>query len=164
MRARAVDTAGLLLLDGGGRAATAVSTVARGGAGWAACSGLLALDHRTRRAGRDGLVAWAAAQGLAAGLKALTRRRRPRLLGRMGPATHSSSMPSAHTASGVAYAVAAGAAVPAVGAPLGALALVVGWSRLATRRHFPTDVAAAVLLGVVVGAAVAKASDRFEPG
>jgi undecaprenyl-diphosphatase len=60
--------------------------------------------------------------------------------------------------------VAAGAAAPAVGAPLGILALAVGWSRLATRRHFPTDVAAAVVLGVVVGATVAEASDRFARG
>jgi membrane-associated phospholipid phosphatase len=56
-------------------------------------------------------------------------------------------MPSAHTAAGVAYAVAAGAAAPAIAVPVGALACAVSWSRLSTGRHFPIDVVAEFGLG-----------------
>ena len=72
-------------------------------------------------------------------------------------------MPSAHTAAGVAYAVAVGAGAPLVALPVGGLASAVAWSRLSTGRHFPTDVAAAAALGVVIGGAVAVARRRTAP-
>jgi membrane-associated phospholipid phosphatase len=64
-------------------------------------------------------------------------------------------MPSAHTAAAVAYAVAASSVAPVIAMPVGVLASAVSWSRLSTGRHFPTDVAAAVGLGLVVGGTVA---------
>jgi undecaprenyl-diphosphatase len=64
-------------------------------------------------------------------------------------------MPSAHTAAAVAYTVAASSAAPVIAVPVGALACAVSWSRLSTGRHFPTDVAAAAALGLMIGGTVA---------
>jgi undecaprenyl-diphosphatase len=139
-------------------AGTVWSNVARGGAGWVATSAGLALaGGKYRRAGLDGLAAWAAAESTAAALKKVTSRRRPRFP-RGAARTRSSSMPSSHTAAGAAYAVAAGARAPVLAAPLGAAALAVAWSRLATRRHYPSDVVAGAALGVALGAATAALS------
>jgi undecaprenyl-diphosphatase len=141
-----------------------VSMAAQGGVGWAVLSAVLALrPGRTRAAARDGLLAWAAAEVVTAPMKQLIDRRRPPLKGH-GLKVSSSSMPSSHTAAAVAYAVAAGARSPIVGAPAMAAAAAIGWSRLATRRHFASDVAVGAVVGAGVGAAVAMASRRVAPG
>jgi undecaprenyl-diphosphatase len=160
VKLRALETAALAFIRpnnrAGERAAAAVSTSVRSGAGWIACSAVLAATGgRGRNAAVDGLAAWGLAEVAAAGVKRVAERRRPRLAGTIGAAPRSSSMPSAHTAAAVAYAVAAGAAAPAVALPAGALALAVAWSRMSTGNHFPTDVAAAVALGAATGATVA---------
>lgn len=145
------------------RIGATISAAVQGGAGWAALSAALALKPgRTRAAARDGLLAWAAAEAVANPMKAMFDRRRPPLPG-SGSGVSSSSMPSSHTASAVAYAVAAGARSPLVGAPALAVAASVGWSRLATRRHFASDVAVGVLVGAAVGAGVAVLSRRVAP-
>ena len=138
-----------------------LSTVVQGGLGWAVTSaGLVAAGGRYRRAGLHGMVAWAAAEVVAFTLKGLTSRRRPsHPVG--ASRTRSSSMPSSHTAAGVAYAVGAGSQVPLLGLPVGATAFAVGWSRLSTRRHFPTDVTAGAFLGAAVGAAVVRRLSRL---
>ena len=141
--------------------AAVVSNVVRGGAGWAAASAALSLGGgRYRLAAAEGLVAWSAAEASAAGVKRVVSRRRP-LRPRGGARTRSSSMPSSHTASAVAYAVAAGARVPALAAPLGLVAGAIGWSRLVSRRHYPTDVVAGGVLGLVVGGATATAARQL---
>jgi membrane-associated phospholipid phosphatase len=161
---RAVETAALLKVAGDAGVASVVSEAARGGAVWWALSGVLALlGGRWRRAAVDGLAGWAAGEAVAAGLKRVVGRRRPVLAGR-GIAPMSSSMPSAHTAAAVAYATAAGVAAPALAVPLVATAGVVGWSRLATRRHFPTDVATAAAVGLATGAVVAAVAARVRSG
>jgi undecaprenyl-diphosphatase len=143
-----------------------------GGCWWASSAVLFSAGGRYRRAGVDGLAAWGVAELSAQTIKQFTHRRRPRLGPQRGPSPSSSSMPSAHTAAAVAYAVAASSAAPAIAVPVGALACAVGWSRLSTGRHFPTDVAAAVGLGLVIGTTVAAArratrrrgdSQRFAP-
>lgn len=145
------------------RVGAAISAVVQGGAGWAVLSAALALKPgRTRAAARDGLLAWLAAEAVANPMKTVFDRRRPPLRGR-GSGVSSSSMPSSHTAGAVGYALAAGARSPLVGAPALAVAAGVGWSRLATRRHFPTDVAVGALVGAAVGAGVAVASRRLAP-
>lgn len=142
------------------RAATIVSNSVRGGAGWAAVSAVLALaGGRYRVAGAEGLAAWAAAEAAAAGLKRVVSRRRPSRP-RGAARTRSSSMPSSHTASAVAYAVAAGTRVPALAAPLAVGAGAVAWSRLVSRRHYPTDVLAGGVLGLLVGRATVSATRR----
>ena len=162
--ARTLETAALLRVRGNPRVASVVSEAARGGALWAVLSGGLALaGGRYRRAAVDGLAGWAAGEVAAAGLKRAVARRRPVLTGR-GLAPTTSSMPSSHTAGAVAYAVAAGAAAPVVVAPLVATAGTVAWSRLAARRHFPTDVGVAVVVGAVVGGVVIAVARKVRGG
>lgn len=81
----------------------------------------------------------------------------------------SSSMPSSHTAGAVAYVAAAGLRSPAMGIVVLPMAGAVGWSRTATARHFPTDVAAGAAVGVLVGIAthtgvIAAEGRRADPG
>jgi membrane-associated phospholipid phosphatase len=139
-------------------AAGALSDLARQGRVWVILSGAGALTTRTRRAARDGLVAWAAASSVAFGIKRLTHRDRPRGPGKVGAAPTSSSMPSSHTAGAVAYATAASLRTPAVAVFTVPAAAAVAWSRAATGRHFPTDVAVGSLIGLAVGSLV-----RFVP-
>ena len=166
---RLVDTLVLHVFDTDNsavsRTGTGLSEAARAGGCWWASSAVLAFaGARYRRAGLDGLAAWGLAELSAQTIKRFTHRRRPRLGPQRGPSPSSSSMPSAHTAAAVAYAVAAGSAAPVIAVPVGALACAVGWSRLSTGRHFPTDVAAAVGLGLVIGGAVAVARRHVSDG
>jgi membrane-associated phospholipid phosphatase len=165
---RAVDSAVLRKFRADSRVmgavATGLSDAARAGACWIGCSAALACaGPRYRRAGVDGLAAWGLAEIAAHAIKRTTHRKRPGLGLRRGPSPSSSSMPSAHTAAGVAYAVAAGAAAPKVAVPVGALACAVSWSRLSMGRHFPTDVAAAIGLGLLIGGSVGVIRRRKKP-
>ena len=64
----------------------------------------------------------------------------------------STSFPSGHSASAAAFAVAAGGVLPAVRLPLRAAAAVVGFSRVYTGVHYPSD----VLVGAAVGALIGR--------
>ena len=161
---RAADTVVLDRVSSGGPAEVVgrvLSASARGGTGWAVTSAVLAaVGGEYRRAGVEGLAAWAAAEAAAAAIKPATSRSRPRRP-RGRSRTRSSSLPSSHTASGIAYAVAAGARAPKLAAPHGLAALAVGWSRMENRRHFPSDVLAGTALGVAIGSSTAAAARRI---
>ena len=142
--------------------ASAVSALARGGLGWHGASlALVVRPGTSRRMGLAGSAAWTAAGGVAQLVKVAVGRRRPRLAA-VGSAVHSSSMPSSHTATAAAYATAVALQHPA-GAVAALPAAAVAWSRLATRRHFPTDVVAGAALGVLVGGVVGLAVRRARP-
>ncbi|MEY9934981.1 membrane-associated phospholipid phosphatase [Catenulispora sp. GP43] len=66
----------------------------------------------------------------------------------------STAFPSGHSASAAAFAVAVASEVPAAALPLGALAAVVGYSRVHTGVHYPGDVVAGFALGAACAAAV----------
>lgn len=98
--------------------------------------------------------------------KGLTRRRRPDpdaagvLARRRVPMPTSTSFPSGHSASAVAFAVGVASEVPWAAVPLGLLAAVVGYSRVHTGVHYPADVAAGMALGAASAGAVIVVSRR----
>ena len=144
-----------------------LSTAANHGVLWVAVAALLAsLGGRSgRRAALRGLVALGFAS-FASNLpaKLLLRRQRPpialvpaiRHLARL-PLTW--SLPSGHSASAAAFATGVALEQPRVAAPVGALALGVGFSRVYTGVHYPGDVA----VGAAIGFAAATVSVKLWP-
>lgn len=122
--------------------------------GTAAALGLFG-GSRGRRAAVQGLASLGVASAFANLVaKPLTHRRRPErreleeLAGRHVPMPRTSSFPSGHSASAFAFATGAGAAEPALSAPLRAVATLVGYSRVHTGVHYPADVLAGAFIGV----------------
>jgi undecaprenyl-diphosphatase len=149
------------------RTASVVGRAASGGGLWLAAAAVLAgAGQRGRRGAAHGLIAFGTASALANGpAKWLVRRRRPRGLlladlRRRGGAPRTSSFPSSHTASAVAFAVAACADFPAATPVLVVPAAMVGLSRMRAVRHFPTDVVGGAVFGIVVGGAITLISRR----
>ena len=103
-------------------------------------------DERGRRAALRGLagmaIASTASNVLAKGLV-----RRPRPAGEVPPARRpgrtpvTSSFPSGHAAAAAAFATGVGLEMPALAAPVGALAVAVGVSRVVNGVHYPSDIA-----------------------
>jgi undecaprenyl-diphosphatase len=137
---------------------------------WVATAALLAATGpRGRRSAAEGLVAIGASSLVVNGpLKQLARRRRPAGpmalgLSPSGRAPKTSSFPSGHAATAAAFTTAAALASPRLAAPLGAAALAVGWSRIVSVRHFPSDVAAGLAVGAVCGVATHLLARRSYP-
>lgn len=110
-----------------------------------------------RRAARSGLASVAVTSGFVNLIvKPLSGRRRPDRAAEGVPSArqvampHSRSFPSGHTAAAVAFASAAGQVLPAAGIPLHCLAALVGYSRVHTGVHYPSDVLAGALIGAVI--------------
>ena len=126
---------------------------------WAGVAGVLALaaGPRGRRAALRGSVCYAvtAVAGNVV-MKPLVARSRPPASGksRSGPAT--SSFPSGHAATDLAFAIGAAQELPIVFFPLAAATTAAHWSLVRSRGHYPTDVIAGGILGIVVALAAWK--------
>lgn len=125
---------------------------------WAAVAGALALvgGDRGRRAGLRGAACYLAASAAHLPLKALVGRRHPRgsALFQAGPFT--SSFPSGHAASDLAFVLGAAQEIPVLVVPLSGATLAVHWTLVRKRSHYPSDVLAGGALGVLVALAAWK--------
>jgi undecaprenyl-diphosphatase len=74
----------------------------------------------------------------------------------------SSSFPSSHTASAVAFASAFGRQYPILGMPINALAAAVGYSRVHTGVHYASDVVAGAVIGSSTASVTDALFDRFD--
>ncbi|WP_026425542.1 bifunctional phosphatase PAP2/diacylglycerol kinase family protein [Actinokineospora inagensis] len=139
----------------GDDALKALSKSANKGRLWFGVAALLALRKgSTRRAALRGVAAIGIASTSANLIgKNLFPRRRPaaELLPehrRLTRRPTSSSFPSGHSASAVAFTAAVTMESPAVGIALAPLAAAVAYSRMHTGVHWPTDIAAGAAIGV----------------
>jgi undecaprenyl-diphosphatase len=124
-----------------------------------ASSALLALTGgaKGRRAAASGLTAVAATSAFVnAFVKPVGRRRRPDRTWHHVADTRqvemptSASFPSGHTAAAIAFASGAGRMLPGTGLPLNLLAALVGYSRIHTGVHYPSDVIGGAVLGLTI--------------
>lgn len=136
---------------------------------WVGCAAVLAAfgGRRGRAAAVNGLASIALTAPVAnLVLKPLGDRRRPDRntlavpLARQVAMPRSSSWPSGHSASAFAFATGVGAAWPAVGVPLSALASLVAYSRVHTGAHYPSDTIAGTVTGVALAPVAVAALQR----
>jgi membrane-associated phospholipid phosphatase len=124
---------------------------------WAALAVLLsATGERGRRAALRGGVCYLSAALTHLPIKGLVRRSHPPGSARhqLGPMT--SSFPSGHAASDMAFAFGAAQELPLVLLPLSACTMAVHWSLVRKRAHYPSDVLAGGALGIAVALAMLK--------
>ena len=76
------------------------------------------------------------------------------------PMPTSTSFPSGHSASALAFAVAVGDVLPSLRLPLRAAAATVAFSRVYTGVHYPGDVLVGAATGAVLGRLVGRAVNR----
>lgn len=126
---------------------------------WAGIATALALGggERGRRAALRGSACyWAAVVIANLVIKPLVRRPRPEEAGEGRPGPVTSSFPSGHAASDLAFTFGVAQELPVLFAPL-ALATAVGhWSLVRTRGHHASDVFAGGAIGIAVALAVSR--------
>jgi membrane-associated phospholipid phosphatase len=136
---------------------------------WVGCSAVLAAlgGSRGRRAAENGLASVALTSAVVnLVLKPLGNRHRPDRAAADVPLVRhvamprSTSWPSGHSASAFAFATGVGAAWPAAGVPLSALASFVAYSRVHTGVHYPSDVIAGTVSGVALAPVAVTAVGR----
>lgn len=124
---------------------------------WAGVTAVLSMGGpRGRRAALRGSVCYVAAALVQIVMKPFIGRSRPPRAGRMrlGPVT--SSFPSGHAASDLAFNLGAAQEVPVVFIPLSLATLAAHWSLVRSRGHYVSDVLAGGGLGVAVALAAWK--------
>ncbi len=119
---------------------------------WAGLAGVLALTGgRARRAAIRGSACYGAAAVVAnMVVKPLVGRSRPpgAPSGRVGPVT--SSFPSGHAATDLAFTLGVAQELPLVAIPLALGTSAAHWSLVRSRGHYPSDVVAGGVIAVVV--------------
>lgn len=129
---------------------------------WAALAIVLALGGRSR--GRRAAVRGSLCYGVAAvvanvAIKPWVGRSRPPGAGEGRPGPVTSSFPSGHTATDLAFSLGVAQEIPVLFIPLTAATMAAHWSMVRSRGHYPSD----VLVGGVVGIGVAVAAWRLWP-
>jgi len=129
---------------------------------WLGSAAILALTRgaRGRRAAVTGLASAAVSSAVAnLVLKPLVGRRRPDTsdvpAARHAVMPPSTSFPSGHSATALAFATGVGSVLPREAVPIRALAAAVAYSRVHTGVHYPADVIAGAFLGTVLAQATA---------
>lgn len=120
-----------------------------------------------RAAGITGLISFAASGIAAQALKHVIGRARPRLediWGFAGPNLTGGldSLPSGHTVTSFAIAATLGGFFPRARVPLYVAAVLIGISRVALGSHYPLDVAAGLVVGVLCGRAVFGGYEKYQ--
>jgi undecaprenyl-diphosphatase len=135
-----------------------LSSAADGGKLWLGVAGLLALigGRRGRRAAVHGTTAVALSAGAVhLAIKPLVERSRPQRSTdpspRHVPMPTSTSFPSGHSASGIAFANAVAADIPLLAIPIRMLATATAYSRVHAGVHYPGDVIMGAVLGAFTG-------------
>lgn len=143
-----------------------LSAAANHGKLWMAAAAVMsAFPGKPRRAALHGLIAQAVASAVTnMGFKTLLPRARPLpehlpVFRFVHPQPTSSSMPSGHSASAVAFAAGAGLIHPGLGAALAPVAAGVAYSRVHTGAHWPSD----VVFGSALGAGAALVTRHWWP-
>jgi len=129
---------------------------------WAGLAVLLALGGGSR--GKRAVAPGALCYGVAAVVanlvfKPFVGRSRPPGSGEGRPGPVTSSFPSGHTATDLAFSLAVAQEIPVLFIPLTVATMAAHWSMVRSRGHYPSD----VLAGGVVGIAVAVAAWRLWP-
>ncbi len=126
---------------------------------WAAWAAVIAKagGARGRRAAlRAGTCYWGAAVVANLIVKPAVRRPRPRKARRQGIGPVTSSFPSGHAATHLAFIAGSTQELPVTFFPLAVTALAAHWSIVRSRGHHPTDVVFGGLLGLGVAAVVGR--------
>jgi undecaprenyl-diphosphatase len=137
----------------------AASVTARGGLLWLPVAGLLALAGKKKTAKRA-LTAAAVAMPLGHLVSVVVHRRRPQaasIPARRALPEHpdSSSFPSKHAVTAAAFGTATALEDHEAAVFVTPLVLLIAYSRLRTRVHWPTDVLGGLLIGALVALAQA---------
>jgi undecaprenyl-diphosphatase len=127
---------------------------------WVAIALVLALLWRRPSVFLAVVIADAAADGLAELGKAIVQRHRP-VEHQLGPPTASWSFPSGHSATAFACATVLSVCAPRWRVPFFVLATLIALSRLYNGVHYPTDVVAGALLGVLTALLLLGATRRL---
>jgi membrane-associated phospholipid phosphatase len=124
---------------------------------WAGLAALISATGRNgRRAALRGSACYLSTALAHLPIKAIVGRRHPpgAALRQLGPFT--SSFPSGHAASDLAFVLGASQERPLLFFPLSAATMAVHWSLVRKRAHYPTDVLVGGALGIAVAAAAWK--------
>lgn len=137
----------------------ALSRIGTLGLVWVAIALVLAVVWRKPSVFLTVVVADAVADVLAEVGKAVIARHRP-FETQLGAPSSTHSFPSGHSATSFACATVLSSLAPRFRVPFFVLAALIAISRVYNGLHYPTDVVAGSLLGVLVGLAVLRLSRR----
>jgi undecaprenyl-diphosphatase len=137
----------------------ALSRIGTLGLVWVAFALVLAVLWRRPSLFLTLVVADVVADVLAEVGKTVVHRHRP-FVTQLGPPSSTHSFPSGHSATSFACATVLASFAPRWRVPFFVLAALIAISRVYNGLHYPTDVVAGSLLGVLVGIAVLRVSRR----